>query len=1276
MNLYITAVSYFRVAKGDNTEYCAGAGDYTIPSSGDSETKTLEKRSDGCFVLTPGYYKLTLVDKYNKLEVVREHPYLYGQINGGNWSGNANSFDKNNYLGLQVTGTTRFRIFLNGKHYGPYEGDGFYTFPSNLTRQEYEMKETKNGVEGSCFEINTNGMYKLYLQGTKLIVEKEGGSTQTTPYIYGSFNGANWDNNMKDKFDNNVKTLTITKQSRFRVNINGKNYGPNVSKDVKGYEVPKTGDYEECDMVEATGDLSDNYFQLGRGKYTLTLDGTKLKVKKETIDFVVGHFDGSDAGWNWTATTSPYPLDFGSTTVVVNSVAYFKVKDINGTYYGAQSANAGGGTENYLIPESGNSQHYDLFQGTDKQQCLAFKLNPGKYTFSLAENGDRLRLTVTKEEDPYYYLIGDINGSKDWNAKTSSYVLKKEGDVYKAIFAFSSKSYFRVSNGEGKTYGPNGSDDEIKDLPYEVTTTENSNKAYVVAPADNQTLTYIVTYNPETKTLKVENVVAANKKYVYYDAMAWGAYNTTDGKVKADFFSTRGGVNDYLISVEMERVVEQIYRAEIPDKAVEVKFHFKNKADNVEIYQLASAAEGFDDKNWDKFIYTPGNGKAAQSYVTFEDYMAAYNAKKEKIYVVGQNYQNAAGVEMIADTENAWTIKDPTVYTAESDVFYIKYTKLDESKFENINNNTSYTAEEKLSLKQTRFKVSWMDVKGIFDKQKEDGTTFNDNRGWATFNLGIIGPDPKDESMKANLNAEYYFYVNETGRFNNFTQFDWKPQLPTDDVASEDNMRYVVIDLHPTCQSFSLLPFSPNPKAKVNYTDVEKIYMKGNCTQFDGDMLENEGATSGEVYFPYVNKLSGNVEMKVDAKAEQYAAGVFDMKYLVYIDGKLIGTTEGAGTAVNVDYLPIDASLNARAQIEFKYLSNGLTFHSRYEDQKVTQELFTLETPTLSPTTNSTLLMTGNLPDEDGLGTYDAALECTFEVPPTYINKDTNSEPLAVYADFNVNELTTPGETPADKYAIITPDILTTDFVTTSQDEENVYASLMQKLALTHVHTDGSDYEPGEDEHEFTYEPFISDAKNDADTQYNHEVNNWSRIIAKTDANLPVYVPEVTPIETDNNGNYKNVEVEFRVDGYAVYPFLVRKEMNVELSNTTNAPRRVMAKEGTNSDPNVNVVVGPNVTPVENNFDASDYEVRLVTVGTIAKTDDKEAIEAAKSSAYFAFTNKDVTTGIRTISSENVDDANAPAEYYNLQGVRVANPASGTIVICRKGNKVTKLMVK
>ncbi|MEZ3562888.1 MAG: hypothetical protein K1V72_00995 [Duncaniella sp.] len=50
-------------------------------------------------------------------------------------------------------------------------------------------------------------------------------------------------------------------------------------------------------------------------------------------------------------------------------------------------------------------------------------------------------------------------------------------------------------------------------------------------------------------------------------------------------------------------------------------------------------------------------------------------------------------------------------------------------------------------------------------------------------------------------------------------------------------------------------------------------------------------------------------------------------------------------------------------------------------------------------------------------------------------------------------------------------------------------------------------------------------------------------------------------------------------------------------------------------------------------------------------------------------------TGSSAITDINVDNANAPVEYFNLQGIRVENPANG-LYIRRQGNKVEKVYVK
>ena len=50
-----------------------------------------------------------------------------------------------------------------------------------------------------------------------------------------------------------------------------------------------------------------------------------------------------------------------------------------------------------------------------------------------------------------------------------------------------------------------------------------------------------------------------------------------------------------------------------------------------------------------------------------------------------------------------------------------------------------------------------------------------------------------------------------------------------------------------------------------------------------------------------------------------------------------------------------------------------------------------------------------------------------------------------------------------------------------------------------------------------------------------------------------------------------------------------------------------------------------------------------------------------------------VTSGVAKVG---VDDANAPVEYYNLQGIRISQPISSGTYIVRKGNKASKVIIR
>lgn len=67
---------------------------------------------------------------------------------------------------------------------------------------------------------------------------------------------------------------------------------------------------------------------------------------------------------------------------------------------------------------------------------------------------------------------------------------------------------------------------------------------------------------------------------------------------------------------------------------------------------------------------------------------------------------------------------------------------------------------------------------------------------------------------------------------------------------------------------------------------------------------------------------------------------------------------------------------------------------------------------------------------------------------------------------------------------------------------------------------------------------------------------------------------------------------------------------------------------------------------------------------------DNTCTTPAKASFKVKVTNEDILTGVEDIAV----DANAPVEYYNLQGVKVENPSNG-IFIKKQGTKATKVVL-
>lgn len=70
--------------------------------------------------------------------------------------------------------------------------------------------------------------------------------------------------------------------------------------------------------------------------------------------------------------------------------------------------------------------------------------------------------------------------------------------------------------------------------------------------------------------------------------------------------------------------------------------------------------------------------------------------------------------------------------------------------------------------------------------------------------------------------------------------------------------------------------------------------------------------------------------------------------------------------------------------------------------------------------------------------------------------------------------------------------------------------------------------------------------------------------------------------------------------------------------------------------------------------------------------------EVSSMPGYFEL--KTTVSGDETSAIENIEveaaDENAPVEYFNIQGMRVENPAAGQLLIRRQGSKVSKVIIR
>lgn len=124
-------------------------------------------------------------------------------------------------------------------------------------------------------------------------------------------------------------------------------------------------------------------------------------------------------------------------------------------------------------------------------------------------------------------------------------------------------------------------------------------------------------------------------------------------------------------------------------------------------------------------------------------------------------------------------------------------------------------------------------------------------------------------------------------------------------------------------------------------------------------------------------------------------------------------------------------------------------------------------------------------------------------------------------------------------------------------------------------------------------------------------------------------------------------------------------DVTTDLVNSViTIPNVVLAEASPAGKENFTGTVGEIELSLRNN-----YTLESVPAGTYDIT---VVVTIYQGAASLYVTNYNKSAGIANIAA----DENAPVEYYNLQGVRIAEPQAGQIVIRRQGRTATKVLVK
>ena len=241
--------------------------------------------------------------------------------------------------------------------------------------------------------------------------------------------------------------------------------------------------------------------------------------------------------------------------------------------------------------------------------------------------------------------------------------------------------------------------------------------------------------------------------------------------------------------------------------------------------------------------------------------------------------------------------------------------------------------------------LQWISVQEAIERNSI--VKIDNQRSWATFDLGIIGFDdtfskypegyerPKVEKADASdLVSAAWIKPYQSLPYMNYNQYNW--YIPAENIT-RNAACHLVIDPHSTCRTVTLIPYDPNPSVEVEGSSVGQISLnEAQARQLHGDHSAhlNGAASNGHIYMDRINICSGSVKINPSDGLSIGESG-FDLLYSIYMNGNEVMEIPTPGE-YNINFLPLASSADMDVRCKYTNHATGLTFHSKLGSGTVT----------------------------------------------------------------------------------------------------------------------------------------------------------------------------------------------------------------------------------------------------------------------------------------------------------------------------------------------------